>query len=87
MKNHTPKAQNTNHGSLETPLEASPNLTNQETLWNFESRVGQALLTGSNEVDTTEEIIRYFLKSAANWDAFIDTGNFIYKNCFVTLKK
>ncbi len=58
-----------------------------ETLWEFESKVGQALLAGTNQVETTMDIIKYFLKSDANLEAFEQAGHFIYKNVYVSLKK
>lgn len=85
MKNHTHKAQNMNLGLSETPTKAAQ--TNEESLWDFESKVSQALLGGLKEVETSQSVIDYFLKSDVNKEAFKQAGNFIYKNVYVTLKK
>ena len=61
-------------------------MNDQDTLYDFESRIGAALLEGASSIEASEKIIRFFLKKPEDWEAFKQNGNFIYKNVYVTLK-
>ena len=88
MKNHTAQTtQPTNNGSSETRTNSKEKATDFDSLNDFESKVSEALLSGTNVIETDERIIRYFLKKPQDWQAFQDTGEFIYKNVSVGLKK
>jgi hypothetical protein len=82
MKNHTRTAQNTNHGSLETPtsLNAKPDF---ETFDSFAAKLTQAKIEDVQDedglpfVETDEKIIYYYLKKPSDRAEFEKTGYFV----------
>lgn len=103
MTNHTTrKAQNTKHGSSETPigeiLNESPPVGRPpaedefDSFNSFQSKITEAVMSGRKDHDglptayTDERMVRYYLKKPQDWEEFKRTGYFILNNVKVKIK-